>query len=68
MILKNNNNKIADLPTYKLHPLSKLAIKVDHITNKTYISSDITSVQYSELKGNGYLMLRDLYNNLKPQS
>lgn len=72
MILKNNY-RIKDLPaSYKLHFLGNLGIKEDHITNETYITiSYVTSnninTLFSKLNGNGYLTLRELYNNLQSQ-
>lgn len=64
MILKDNY-RISDLPITRLQFMDKLVLKRDHITNEMSISIDRHYTPFNNLKGNGYLLLRDLFNNLK---
>lgn len=65
MILKDNY-RISDLPiTDRLQFMSKLILKRDHITNEMSITIDRQYAPFNNLKGHGYLLLRDLFHNLK---
>ena len=65
MILKDNY-RIIDLPiTDRLQFMDKLILKRDHITNEMSITIDRQYAPFNNLNGDGYLLLRDLFHNLK---